>query len=102
FSSERRHTSFSRDWSSDVCSSDLPPGARRKWQKTPDASRFSTAGPCAFLNGTLLKKQLSSQKAAEVFQRLWLNWKNLLPAPKARSEERRVGKECRSRWTTYG
>src|SRR5690606_40510170 len=27
FSSRRRHTRFSRDWSSDVCSSDLP----RKW-----------------------------------------------------------------------
>src|SRR5690606_8050502 len=26
FSSRRRHTSFSRDWSSDVCSSDLRPG----------------------------------------------------------------------------
>src|SRR5690606_39737585 len=25
FSSRRRHTRFSRDWSSDVCSSDLPP-----------------------------------------------------------------------------
>src|SRR5690606_40894157 len=24
FSSRRRHTTFSRDWSSDVCSSDLP------------------------------------------------------------------------------
>src|SRR5690606_38920186 len=28
FSSRRRHTRFSRDWSSDVCSSDLPPLAR--------------------------------------------------------------------------
>src|SRR5207302_2624319 len=27
FSSRRRHTSFSRDWSSDVCSSDLIPAA---------------------------------------------------------------------------
>src|SRR5690606_40413565 len=27
FSSRRRHTTFSRDWSSDVCSSDLCPGA---------------------------------------------------------------------------
>src|SRR6266511_5270255 len=27
FSSRRRHTRFSRDWSSDVCSSDLHPGA---------------------------------------------------------------------------
>src|SRR5687768_12329944 len=26
FSSRRRHTSCSRDWSSDVCSSDLPAG----------------------------------------------------------------------------
>src|SRR5690606_39334186 len=26
FSSRRRHTRFSRDWSSDVCSSDLPDG----------------------------------------------------------------------------
>src|SRR5882757_10879493 len=31
FSSRRRHTRYWRDWSSDVCSSDLPPGqpARR-------------------------------------------------------------------------
>src|SRR5712675_3068578 len=28
FSSRRRHTRCSRDWSSDVCSSDLHPGAR--------------------------------------------------------------------------
>src|SRR5690606_15799040 len=27
--SRRRHTRFSRDWSSDVCSSDLPPGDSR-------------------------------------------------------------------------
>src|SRR5690606_9790312 len=30
FSSRRRHTRFSRDWSSDVCSSDLTPGAQRR------------------------------------------------------------------------
>src|SRR5690606_39342205 len=29
FSSRRRHTRFSRDWSSDVCSSDLPRQAFR-------------------------------------------------------------------------
>src|SRR5690606_40316292 len=28
FSSRRRHTRFSRDWSSDVCSSDLTPARR--------------------------------------------------------------------------
>src|SRR6266511_5020563 len=30
FSRRRRHTRFSRDWSSDVCSSDLPDGGQ--WQ----------------------------------------------------------------------
>src|SRR5690625_7083851 len=29
FSSRRRHTSWPRDWSSDVCSSDLSPEAKR-------------------------------------------------------------------------
>src|SRR5690606_40227822 len=29
FSSRRRHTRFSRDWSSDVCSSDLKPDRRQ-------------------------------------------------------------------------
>src|SRR6266536_4973248 len=29
FSSRRRHTSSTRDWSSDVCSSDLDPGVRQ-------------------------------------------------------------------------
>src|SRR5690606_40076498 len=39
FSSRRRHTRFSRDWSSDVCSSDLiavasqKPGRRTRWRK---------------------------------------------------------------------
>src|SRR5690606_39428750 len=33
FSSRRRHTRFSRDWSSDVCSSDLE---RRLWDEHPD------------------------------------------------------------------
>src|SRR5690606_40260871 len=31
FSSRRRHTRFSRDWSSDVCSSDLGSHAARFW-----------------------------------------------------------------------
>src|SRR5690606_40948499 len=36
FSSRRRHTSFSRDWSSDVCSSDLgDPDVRRQAEAIP-------------------------------------------------------------------
>ena len=32
---------------------------------------------------------------------LFLTWKAQLTAQYARSEERRVGKECRSRWSPY-
>src|SRR6266511_5592702 len=41
FSSRRRHTSFSRDWSSDVCSSDLEP--------VGDLLRAPRAGPAPVL-----------------------------------------------------
>src|SRR5690606_39316949 len=52
FASRRRHTSFSRDWSSDVCSSDLHggdpdlPGPRRSaGAATPWRTRGRTTGP---------------------------------------------------------
>src|SRR6266542_2385789 len=65
FSSIRRHTICYRDWSSDVCSSDLPTSLNLN---PPVADALCRANE---FNG----------------------------AP--RSEERRVGKECRSRWSTY-
>src|SRR5437868_7529481 len=66
FSSRRRHTISKRDWSSDVCSSDLDGAAAL----TGQSSRARAAAPsCTALTG---------------------RWP-------ARSEERRVGKECRSR-----
>src|SRR5690606_41061574 len=34
--SRRQHTRFSRDWSSDVCSSDLPGGKERRNQTTDE------------------------------------------------------------------
>src|SRR5690606_40174365 len=40
FSSRRRHTRFSRDWSSDVCSSDLP----RRYRRRSAAAVRGTAG----------------------------------------------------------
>src|SRR5690606_19602681 len=54
FSSRRRHTRFSRDWSSDVCSSDLPFREttlqffhRRRQQEHEDAVRIRTSDlPC--------------------------------------------------------
>src|SRR5690606_17876126 len=40
FSSRRRHTRFSRDWSSDVCSSDLTDRRRAGDRSTRDDDRF--------------------------------------------------------------
>src|SRR5205085_9119895 len=79
FSSRRRHTRFDCDWSSDVCSSDLSsslfqksrkPGTRRN--RFSRRRRFSECCRPAF-----------GQSAFESI----------------RSEERRVGKECKSRWS---
>src|SRR5690606_24941185 len=43
FSSRRRHTRFSRDWSSDVCSSDLAGGNRHRPHR-PDRQRTAGTG----------------------------------------------------------
>src|SRR5439155_4243537 len=75
FSSRRRHTRWPRDWSSDVCSSDLC----RQLSSTcckPD-TMWLTAPPAI--------KTRSSNPVMSI----------------SRSEERRVGKECRSRWSPY-
>src|SRR5207249_7891130 len=80
FSSRRRHTRSKRDWSSDVCSSDLV--------------------SCA-----------SAAKSSAIFQLLPMQTKGRFPLSYGRrhegeschkrSEERRVGKECRSRRAPY-
>src|SRR5206468_6186775 len=67
FSSRRRHTRSDRDWSSDVCSSDLVDDGR-----------------------------ITAEEAAHHPQRSLLL--RALNGTEMRSEERRVGKECRSRW----
>src|SRR3989442_1755288 len=48
FSSRRRHTRCGRDWSSDVCSSDLDFNKTKLARFTPDGKRFETVGwgPC--------------------------------------------------------
>src|SRR2546430_7945992 len=44
FSSRRRHTRFDCDWSSDVCSSDLPGGTSGEGCGTSPGGRRSTGG----------------------------------------------------------
>src|SRR3712207_7199110 len=92
FSSRRRHTRYWRDWSSDVCSSDLDV-----------ATGANHAGKNARRLATRRKNQLTREQA-ERESEAELNWErkaSLRRRSKARSEERRVGKECRSRWSPY-
>src|SRR5256886_7773577 len=92
FSSRRRHTRFDCDWSSDVCSSDLPalavPRSGGRFQ------RPRTRGSSAFWRGA--RNYVSARQ-----KNLRLVWRTFRDAFFPRSEERRVGKECRSRWSPY-
>src|SRR5436309_10839317 len=85
FSSRRRHTRFSRDWSSDVCSSDL--------------STFHAQGLPA-----LRAMQFASRADEKWIAQLDKGGRGFTESNGAgsrRSEERRVGKECRSRGAAY-
>src|SRR5437588_9788441 len=90
FSSRRRHTRSLCDWSSDVCSSDLrPPGNSRMegfldTADTLDARQF----------------QIAVRRLADTLS-YGTDKSPFLGSGIERSEERRVGKECRSRWSPY-
>src|SRR5207247_7052674 len=97
----RRHTRSTRDWSSDVCSSDLPLrrrrpphlpkgglgvcGGRRRWRGSvshPDSVDLWRSRPRSYLFFTTFRWTLS-RTPPELLQR---------------SEERRVGNEWRTGW----
>src|SRR3989440_3332815 len=94
FSSRRRHTRSDRDWSSDVCSSDLittyAPANCDHHVTPPKVQPFEHVNYFAGCGHRFppLSKIMSSNN-----QRTG--------KPCCRSEERRVGKECRSRWSPY-
>src|SRR3712207_8307907 len=75
FSSRRRHTRYWRDWSSDVCSSDLP-------EHQAALLVDDRVAPVADLRD--VRVEAGADRLGDL-----------------RSEERRVGKECRSRWSPY-
>src|SRR2546429_6418716 len=93
FSSRRRHTRCSRDWSSDVCSSDLV--------RLPDL-REPRALPKWLMQVAHHESYRWKRQSQRTVSR---DAETDLPEPTtpaiARSEERRVGKECRSRWSPY-
>src|SRR5438876_3101929 len=87
FSSRRRHTRWTGDWSSDVCSSDL------------NSIHCEVAGPyLPPLPETALPFVASCQGIElvprDIYDEEDMRWVRAA----IRSEERRVGKECRSRW----
>src|SRR5690606_40624950 len=87
FSSRRRHTRFSRDWSSDVCSSDL-------W--------------CIMTSHVHLVVGTTSPSLEGIVFHAFFNFISIQVCPHLRiifsypkflrSEERRVGKDNTSRW----
>src|SRR5690606_40064236 len=98
FSSRRRHTRFSRDWSSDVCSSDLAGELSTLLRQY----RSSSARDIPIV-ALLLHIYNIHDNGVEAYQGVsyvapWF-W-NMDDKARTRSEERRVGKEGRSRWGT--
>src|SRR5207249_5126323 len=101
-SSRRRHTRSKRDWSSDVCSSDL------------------MAAPCAVSYGPVPGEIYAGHRFIDVLIHGWdlakatgqdtgldpelvqVCWEVVEPQVELlRSEERRVGKECGCRWAVW-
>src|SRR2546428_8436576 len=94
FSSRRRHTRSDRDWSSDVCSSDLVTTALNQVLSEYERKegegwleKAALVGLDALSDKYLIT--LAGLTASDCEDEM------------RRSEERRVGKECRSRWSPY-
>src|SRR5207253_8692728 len=88
FSSRRRHTRWPRDWSSDVCSSDLGPV---DWRGDPE---HRTAGRARFDRASHIRPERHAAAG-------WAAGRPLRAEPPQDRKSRRVGKECRSRWSPY-
>src|SRR5690348_18073776 len=94
FSSRRRHTRWTGDWSSDVCSSDL---ARSGWTLAaagPDAGGAGLGVPAA---GAAHRRGVCRDRLADPRERSVSD----AGGSRSRSEERRVGNVGRSGWWRY-
>src|SRR5699024_11855411 len=98
--SRRRHTRSKRDWSSDVCSSDLahagaaqdtapPPTPNAPAQPTPGTARSAHSAPSATSSASATAASSASPAPlAPPTKR----------TPPPRAEERRVGKDGKEKW----
>src|SRR5438874_6756888 len=96
FSSRRRHTRSLRDWSSDACSSDLDLEGCTELEALPEGFRVGSlvlrgCSALVRLPEGLEVNFLDLRGCAALSE-----WPSALRV-RIRSEERRVGKECRSR-----
>src|SRR5690606_40657446 len=99
----RRHTRFSRDWSSDVCSSDLAHNENFT-QTNPYRTRYLR--PAKWLSAIRQGNTVTTYSSDDGLcwnlrtkETITLSGSVLIGVALTRSEERRVGKECRPRWT---
>src|SRR5690606_39392238 len=99
FSSRRRHTRFSRDWSSDVCSSDLVQAALPILGL--DTSLYRGWTQIVVYPGGFLVPRTETDEAGVVHEYVQETSGESWEGGPVRSEERRVGKECRSRGAGY-
>src|SRR2546430_4676765 len=90
FSSRRRHTRFDCDWSSDVCSSDLT-----------NRSSDGKAMNALIRMPNKIDRFVRPPSGDGVSGARVITLEQVIALFIARSEERRVGKECRSRWSPY-
>src|SRR5262245_63760339 len=103
FSSRRRHTRCLSDWSSDVCSSDLAQDLEDVSRKPviiehltkPCRTKCHDHSPARLAHERLIKRDLI--RLGKCSRAARKSNKDRIEAL-IRSEERRVGKECRDRW----
>src|SRR5438876_8255993 len=89
FSSRRRHTRWTGDWSSDVCSSDL----------LHDFGESTSPHSSGIMKADHMAKAIEKQELTEVSEaQIAVHWKE---EEYYQIGRRRVGKECRSRWQEY-
>src|SRR5207302_4853953 len=98
----RRHTRFSRDWSSDVCSSDLL-RAMQVWQSKNQAQivyQNSQVWRNIWSDGRELPREILEPRWYGYSVGKWIDDYTFVVETIGldRSEERSVGKECSIRW----
>src|SRR5699024_12067092 len=99
-SSRRRHTRSKRDWSSDVCSSDLKASYLKDAVDHGAVAYLSEQDYAADIPGIIVEdiRLAMAQLANFFYQSPWQDVA-ISGITGTRSEERRVGREGRCRWS---